>query len=264
MINNLNIKIFDYIFDTNILIKKNRIKDDKEYCKKLDQIIEEVQDNYSFWSEYQYAVNDDSVVYMGILGEKYIYNEFPKMKLNTLNYYYKYKQMQVKKMIENYGAFLQDTFEKITDNISNEGKKKILDICEEAGIIKYKDNPFLAADDSPAYEIFYDNIELNYFLEKGDDKKMIYNEINVNGNNNNLNNIIQSNLSVNDEELFKIILEKLDLFKQDGVDEKILEQLNKNCKEKNKSKIVALLRDLAVGAAGSILATGILNKFGLL
>lgn len=263
MINDLNIKIFDYIFDTSNFIRKNKIKDDREYCKKLDQLIEEEHDNSTFWSEHKYFVNDNCVVPTGILDERYLYNEFPKMKLRTLNNYYHYKQNQVMKMIENYGTFLQDVFEKITENISNEGKKILLDKCEEDGIIKYNGNPFLAADDNPAYEIFYDNIEPNLCAKKDNNINTVYNEINVNGDNNNLNNIIQSKVSINDDEIFKIIQDKIELFRQDGVDEKILELLSKNCKEKNKGNIVTLLRDLSIGTAGSLLATGILTKFGL-
>ena len=110
MINDFNVKIFDFIFSTSLGLKNGYISKSNEsnFCEQLKAKINEICEEHDFWSEYQYYFNDDCVVPMGILdSDKYIYHNFPRMKFETLNNYYEYKFYQIKKSINNNGDFLK-------------------------------------------------------------------------------------------------------------------------------------------------------------
>ncbi len=267
MINEFNIKIFDYIFSTNIGINGDYLEDNniEKLCLHLDEIISKICNIYDFWNEYKIMFNDECVLDASTLDKKeYIYNGFPRMKLDTKKEYLNFKMKQIRKSICDNGAFLKEEFEKITENIINEGKKEILDFCEEIKIIRYKGKVFVSADDSPAALIIYDNIVEVMYNEKEVSTLVANNVIIVNGDSNHFGNIEQNNDSkINDEELFGLVLSKLDLLEKEGVSKSDIEMLRNECKNKNKGKILSFISDIASGGISSIVAAGIISKLGL-
>lgn len=267
MINELNIKIFDFIFSTYIGLKGNFLNNsDTNYlCSQLSKLINEFCEENDFWSEYKFCFNDDCVVESFSLGgSKYIYNEFPRMKLKTKKMYLNYKLEQVKKIIENNGDFSKKDFEKITDNIINVGKKEILDYCSEIGIIEYAGKAFIAADNCPAISIIYDNIKPVLYTEEDVQSLIAENIIMISGNGNNIGNVEQNANSKNcDDKLFELVQNKLELLEKEGISKEDLKFLEESCKEKNKGKVVGFLKDVATGTLSSVVASGILYSLGI-
>ncbi len=262
MLNEFNIDIFDFIFSSNIELK-NGEKNSNDLCQELDKKISEICKQYDFWNEYKYYFNDNCVIDASTLSEyQYIYNGFPKLKIATKKEYFEYKKNQIKESINNNGEFECEEFKKITKGICNEGKKEILDYCEVVGIIKYKGKVFIAAGDSPVYAIRYDNISA--ILYKEDEVKSLRaeNMIIVQGNGNYISEIKQNSSSY-DEEFFETVMSKLQLLIQEGVTKDKVELIEEACKEKNKNKVVGFLKDVASGTISSLIATGILCKFGI-
>ena len=67
----------------------------------------------------------------------------------------------------------------------------------------------------------------------------------------------------NDTELFNLVLTKLDLSREEGVSKEALKILEDACKNKDKNKVINFLKDVASGTISSLIATGILVKFGI-
>ncbi len=67
----------------------------------------------------------------------------------------------------------------------------------------------------------------------------------------------------NDTELFNLVLTKLDLLREEGVSKEALKILEDACKNKDKNKVINFLKDVASGTISSLIATGILVKFGI-
>lgn len=267
MINDLNIKIFDYIFSTNVGLKGDYLENTnpEKLCSELDDLINKDCDVYDFWNEYKFYFNDNCVIDASTLDRhEYIYNGFPKMKLNTKKDYLNYKKEQLKASINNKGEFLQRDFEKLTENIINVGKKEILDYCEEIGIVEYIGKVFISTDNCPAVAIIYDNIKAVLYTEEEIQSLTADNIIVVTGNGNSFGSIEQNNNSKNnDEELFNLVLNKLDLLEKEGISKKDLKTLEDACKSKDKNKVVSFLKDVASGTISSLIATGILVKLGI-
>lgn len=267
MINELNIKIFDYVFSINIGLKGDYLgNNNTEYlCSKLSRLINEVCDEYDFWNEYKYYFNDNCVVDASTLsGYQYIYNNFPKMKLSTKKEYLNYKLKQLKNSINNNGEFVTEEFNTLTENIINMGKKEILDYCEEIGLIEYVGKVFISADNCPAAGIIYDNIRAILYTEEEIQSLSAENVIIISGNGNSFGNIEQStNTKNSDEELFNLVLKKLELLEKEGVSKSSLKLLEDACHKKDKNKVIDFLKDVASGTISSLIATGILVKFGL-
>lgn len=263
MLNEFNIRVFDFIFSSNIELKNGK-KNTNELCQELDKRISEIGEQYDFWNEYKCYFNDTCVIDASTLsGYQYIYNGFPKFKIETKKKYFEYKKDKIKANIINNGEFEEKEFKKITKDICNEGKKEILDYCESMGIIKYKGRVFIAADYNPAYEIIYDNISEVLYTEDEVKSLAAQNMIIVSGNGNYLNNIRQ-NINSNDEEFFETVISKLELLIQEGVAKDKIQLIEEACKEKNKKKVVEFLKDVASGTISSLIATGILYKFGIM
>lgn len=103
MLNEFNIKIFDFIFSTNIGLKGDYLdnSNDNYLCSQLSDLIKDVCEEYDFWDEYKIYFNDNCVIDASTLsGRNYIYNEFPKFRLNTKKMYLNYKLEQVKKLLK--------------------------------------------------------------------------------------------------------------------------------------------------------------------
>lgn len=267
MINKLTIKIFDYIFSNSVGLKGDYFEnvDNEQLCSELDGFISKVCDIYDFWHEYKFYFNDNCVVDASTLsGHQYIYNGFPKMKLSTKKDYLNYKVEQVRDSISDNGEFLQEEFELVTDNIINAGKKEILDYCKEVGIIEYIGKVFISASNDPAFGIIYGNIKAVLYTEKEIQSIISENVFVVSGNGNRFGNIEQnSNSKNNDEELFNIVLLKLELMEKEGISKSDLKLLEEACYKKEKKKVVSVLKDVAFGTISSLIATGILARFGI-
>ena len=67
----------------------------------------------------------------------------------------------------------------------------------------------------------------------------------------------------NDTELFNLVLTKLDLLREEGVSKEALKILEDACKNIDKNKVINFLKDVASGTISSLIATGILVKFGI-
>lgn len=267
MINELNIKIFDYIFSINVGLKAGYFENtnNEKLYFELNDLINKIYDTYDFWNEYKIYFNDGCVIDASTLdGHEYIYNGFPKMKLKTKKDYLDYKMKQLKISINNNGEFLYEEFEILTDNIINDGKKEILDYCEKIGIIEYLGRVFISADNCPAVAIIYDNIKAVLYTEEEKQSLIADNIIVVKGNGNSFGNIEQNNKSKNnDEEIFNFVLNKLDLLEKEGISKKDLKVLEDACKNKDKNKVISFLKDVASGTISSLIATGILVKLGI-
>lgn len=80
-----------------------------------------------------------------------------------------------------------------------------------------------------------------------------------NGNENSVGNIEQNvNSKNNDDKLFEFVLEILELLEKEGVSKADLEILKDSCQNKNKLKVVEMLKDIASGTISSVVASGIL------
>lgn len=165
MINQINEKIYNYIFSTNIEMKNNRELNVQKLEQKLDKIISENYDIIAdFWDENMYDFNSNCVIKTQTLEMKnpvYIYRNFPRMNSNTKLDFLEYKANQIKKEIMDNGDFIKDNIVKTFEGIENLGIKEILDYCKDKKIIKYVGNPFLSASGNAAYAIMYDNIKAN-------------------------------------------------------------------------------------------------------
>ena len=59
------------------------------------------------------------------------------------------------------------------------------------------------------------------------------------------------------------MLEKPELLEKEGVSKADLELLKDSCQNKNKLKVVEMLKDIASGTISSVVACGILRMLGL-
>lgn len=267
MINEFNVKIFDFIFSTNIGLKGDYLENNNinHLCSELSKLINDICEEYDFWNEYKFYFNDNCVLDASTLSDRqYIYNGFPRMRLVTKKEYLNYKVNQVKKIIENNGDFSKEAFEKITENIINVGKKEILDYCNEIGIIEYIGKVYIAADNCPAVAIIYDNIKAVIYTEEEVQSLIAENIIMVNGDGVSIGNIEQNaNSKNNDERLFDLVLKKIDLLEKEGITKEDIKLLEEACKSKNKEKVINFLKDVATGTISSVVATGILSSLGI-
>ena len=55
----------------------------------------------------------------------------------------------------------------------------------------------------------------------------------------------------------------MDLLREEGVSKEALKILEDACKNKDKNKVINFLKDVASGTISSLIATGILVKFGI-
>lgn len=264
MINEFNINIFNYIFSINEDIKAGIKKEQQEYKQELNKIINEIcgicglQD---FWNEHKDYFNDGCVFLIpGTSGVKY--DNFPRMKLDTKNMFFDFKVKQIEKIIKNNGDLIQEELEKVFVNIENLGRKVILDYCENKGLIQYNGKVFIAADDYPAYDIIYDNIKAVICNNEEISPTVIQNIFK--GNNYGILNQA-NNFQNNDEKLFEIILKKLDAMQvESNLPTKKTDEIREACNKKEKSKVIKFLREIAMGTGTNLIASGILEIFGLM
>lgn len=266
MINTYNEPIFNYIFTINEDIRAGIKSDCKEYRNKLDEKIKKISEIEDFWDEYKGYFNDEFVIIENsIIGKINIYNNFPRMKIETKRKFLDYKSEQIKRNIHDNGDFIKDEIERYFTEIDNIGRKAILDYCKENEIIEYKGKTFVSTGDSPVYAIIYDNIKAKIIKNNnsGIFEQKIYQNINYGNNYGTFN---QTNSTEdNEEELYKTIIQKLELIQIENKlsDEKI-EEIRKACDKKEKNKVINILMELALSTSSNLIASGILNMFGLM
>ena len=262
MINDLNEIIFNYIFSINEEIENKIIEDNQDdYCIELDKLISKTINPYDFWNEYKNCINKNCLLDVSTFaGNKYQYINFPRMTLESKNDFYRYKCSRIIKIIEDNGTFNPKLFGNLFENISNFGIKKILDYCEKEGIIKYNGNPYFSADDNPASTIMYENIEAKLFQNENNNIQQIVN--NFYGNN--YGNINQSINNFKDDDIYNLILDKLEVIKieSNATDQKI-DELSNYCKQKEKNKVISILKEFTMGVTTNIVASAILGMFGI-
>lgn len=265
MINELNIHIFDYIFSINEDIRIGIKEEDNCYRKELDNKILLLCKLEDFWDEYITCFNTNCILIdKTIIGTIITYNNFPRMNVNTKKEYLDFKLNEIKTSINDNGEFITSEIEKILKGIENNGRKTILDYCEQNGIIEYNGKVFLNADNYPAYSIIYDNIKAVIYNESenlyGQNIiQNVFNGINY-GTLNQTNNI--ENV---DEKIFDIVMEKIDALKiESNLKEEQIQELKECCNRKDKNKLVQLLKEIVIGTGTNLIATGILAMFGLM
>lgn len=261
-INELNISIFDFIFNVNML--KN-ISNYSDYINTLDTMIMEQTNsdtNYEFWQEYKYMISGNSLKDISTLsGYNYAYFPFPKMTMSCVSTYLEYKLAQSKKIFEDdFNYDLKNIGEDL--NITNNfALKKVIDYLI--------DNKLLTKNDEYAkmtilgnYEFDFEILKINSSQQK---ESPLFSQTIVN-NNGTMAYSYNGNSTVNiqnQDDLFKIVLEKIEAMKAENIPEEKLEELIKNCKKKDLSKVISLLQTLAVEVSSSLIVKGILMMFGI-
>ena len=110
----------------------------------------------------------------------------------------------------------------------------------------------------------YIKIELSKKLLEYDD---FYPNVSFSGNNSPVyfHSIGTQNVEykINDDELFELVLKKIELLEQEGITKEDVEIIKRACESRDKNKVIGLLKDVATNTVGSVIATGILAKFGI-
>jgi hypothetical protein len=264
MINEFNIEILNYIYSINEDMHKGIKEDKQEYRNKLDSLIKDKFSLSDFWDEYLYMFNDKCVVSAPTLnGMIFTYRNFPRMKSETKLNFLNYKMEQIEQSIRNNGELENKDLEKIFINIENYGRKTILDYCKEKGIIEYNGTVFINSEDNPASEIIYENIKPIICKEKDNKVGFIQNNMYVGEDNYGAMN--QSNNINNEDELYKLVLEKLDAMQLGtNISQEKIDELKIACEAKKKKNVIGYLKEISVGATANLIASGILYKFGIM
>ena len=261
-INELNISIFDFIFNVNM---QKGIDDYSDYEKTLDKLIMEStnsESTYEFWKEHKYLISSSSLVDASTLDSyQYVYACFPKMTTSAMKNYLTHKAKQLKIILEE--NFNYD-FKSVSNdlNITNDfALKLVLDYMIETGVL-LKFGEYAKKNILGTYIFDFENLKVN---NKVDYKVPIVNQTIVN-NNGTMAYSHSGNASVNiqsQDELFKVVLEKIEAMRAENVPNDKLEELISSCKEKNSSKVISLLQSVAIEVSSSMIVRGILNAFGI-
>lgn len=112
------------------------------------------------------------------------------------------------------------------------------------------------------FEFDFENLKINSLKQKA---SPLFNQTIVNNNGTmaysyNGNSVVNIQ---NQDDLFKIVLEKIEAMKAENIPEEKLEELIKNCNKKDSSKVISLLQTLAVEVSSSLIVKGILMMFGI-
>ena len=113
------------------------------------------------------------------------------------------------------------------------------------------------------YEIDFQLLEIKYIQEKD---IPLFNQTIVN-NHGTMAYSYNGNPTINiqnQDDLFKIVLEKIEVMKAENIPEEKLKELIENCKKKDSSKVISLLQSLAIEVSSSLVVKGILMMFGIL
>jgi len=263
--NDLNIEIFDYIFNIGML---EDIKNHGNYVNELNDIIKTKNNstsNYEFWNEYNNYFSDSSILDVSTLdGMNYSYAPFPKMTMTTMNNYLKYKCNQFKKIIENDPNYNLNSIEKDLNITNCFSLKKIIDYLINEKILLSKGKYFIK-NILGEYNFDFYELEVNWNYDSVKEITPMVNQTIVN-NNGNMAFSQNGNATLNvqnSDELFKIVLEKIDLMRAENISEDYLNQLIESCNKKDSRKVVEILKTLAIEVSSSLVIKGILATFGI-
>ena len=136
---------------------------------------------------------------------------------------------------------------------------------KENNIIKFEnEKTIIKGGQTGVAFIVYENIEP--IITKKENKENNNITPNIICCNINEGTINQTNFNqMNDDKIFEIVLEKLDLMqKESNLNEKNIENIKESCKKRNKNKVVELLKEIAMGTGTNLIASGILGLFGVM
>lgn len=252
--NSKNISLFNYvysgIFDN---LKENELKWEEfnSLCKK-----------YMDYTPYDFIVKNKELVIMNeknmwvdLLGNKETVGDFVSLNYLGQKEFVEYKIKEIISLIEKFGMNAFKNLNNIFESMCCESIKSILLECRNRNLIDFEDYIFIEADIVGTIKIRFEEIKVNISKKEND---FGFNGITLNnygslinqmGNNNN------ANISINDEQLFLVLEEKIEALK--------IEMQNKNCEEKikelenaikkkDKKSILSILSELA--SIGSFIA----------
>ena len=263
--NDLNIEIFDLIFNVNMLKDINNYN---SYIDELNTLIKEQNNsssNFEFWKEYQHYVADGSIVDVSTLdGCNYSYFPFPKMTMTTMNNYLKYKTNQFKKIIESDPNYNFDNIDKDLNITNSFSLKKIIDYLINEKVIISKGKHCLK-NILGEYDFNFYELEVNSYNDNINKNVPMFNQTTIN-NSGNMAYSHNGNAALNiqnSDELFKTVLDKIELMRAENISEERLTELIENCNKKRLEKVVELLQLIAVEVSSSFVVRGILSLFGI-
>ena len=202
MISRSNIKIFDYIYLTDVNNNEENLTEfiNKFLDNKNDEYIKFVQDNEDK------LVKPDLLITQTLSGYGIVHNNFPKMNNIGLKQYYDYKLDQFKDIMENDIAY---DFDNISSdlNLSGIALKRVVDYLIDNKTIKCS-GEYATKNILGTYDFDFSALKISY-IEKKKEASTIENQVTVNINGNR-NKFSKNEFSNNKRELEKeSILDKL-------------------------------------------------------
>ena len=251
-----NIQIFNYIFS----VRFNEELDDDDKWTKFENLCSNSKiDGVNFLDENEHYFNMKGLKYFHniVSGSEYE-GRFATLNLNGEKAYYKFKLNELKDCINELGTHSFKNCIYIFNNMKNEAIREILNRAREEGLIDFdSNNAFLYADDE-LYNIIYENIKI-LSNEKKDIEPFnsIINygtQIYQNGNYNTATITVK-----NDDDLFKLITEKLSILEMEMklLNFQMIEEFKLALNKKDKKSILTMLSELVT--IGSVIAPTILS-----
>ena len=270
MINSLNIDIYNYIFSINVNIQ-NRVNTCSEETN-IKRLIYMIENNYNineFWKENKDMFNEECLQgHQYIIEKEYTYDikSFPRLKSKSKLEFLNFKLEEFKKIIENNGMIERKQLDVIFENIEDLGRKEILEYCKKENIIDYdEEKTFLKGGQTGLAMIWYDSIKpvIKSTIKEKMNMNPIYYSQNIYGNN---YGTVQQNNSLNlqNDKLIEVVLDKLKAMEAEGISKDKIEEINTACNERNSKKVIAILKEIALGTGTNLMANAILMMFGLM
>ena len=183
------------------------------------------------------------------------------MTISCVRTYQDNKLAQFKKILEDdFNYNLENVGEDL--NITNNfALKKVIDYLIDNKLLT-KNGEYAKKNILGNYEFDFENLRINSYKQKESPlfSQTIVNNTGIMAYSYNGNSTVNIQ---NQDDLFKIVLEKIEAMKAENISEEKLEELIKNCKKKNLSKVISLLQTLAVEVSSSLVVKGILMMFGI-
>lgn len=260
--NNRSIHLFNYIYSSSF----NKEMSDEEKWEEFEKLCSKTKDNiFDFViANNDYLNTKKSEPCEDITGKKYVTGKFVTLNYNGEKEFYNFKCNQLRECIKEYGSNAFSNCEDIFCNMSNESIREVLDKARANGLIDFDNKIFAYASDE-LYSIAFDYIKVLFpneiNLESKDLKTAVYyiygNQINQNGN----GNIATMNIQDSDEELYKLVSEKLVALEveMNKVSKNEIEEIKQALDKKDKKSLLTKLSELAT--LGSFVAQMILMTF---
>lgn len=260
--NNSNINLFNYIFSANFddeITDNGRWMKFKELCKNLKKDYHDFVISYGEYLNTSLATEVKSLDGAGWTGGFITFNLIGEKE------FYKFKCNQIKNLINDFGSNAFKHMNNLFENMNNKSAREVLENAKDNGLISYNSKIFMYASNDIAY-ISFDDIKISFvekhLVNESNLKTVVYNnygtQINQNGTTNNATITI-----TNDDDFFKLVLEKIDALeietKQLGIDKNEIELLKEAVNKKDKKSLLTKLSELAT--VGSFIAQMVLMTF---